>query len=86
MFLTTLLVFTVFMLAAEKHAANFIAPLGIGLALFVAQLFGTYYTGSSVNPTRSFGPAVVTGDFSSYHWIYWVSHKKMEMPSERHWG
>lgn len=73
MFLTTLLVFTVFMLAAEKHAANFIAPIGIGLALFVAQMFGTNYTGSSVNPTRSFGPAVVTGTFSYYHWIYWVS-------------
>lgn len=73
MFLTTLLVFTIFMLAAEKHAANFIAPIGIGLALFVAQLFGTLYTGSSLNPARSFGPDVVTGQFAGYHWIYWVS-------------
>lgn len=40
MLLTTLLVFTIFMLAAEKHAGNFIAPVGIGLALFVAELVG----------------------------------------------
>lgn len=73
MFLTAELVFTIFMLAAEKHTANFIAPIGIGLALFVAQLFGTYYTGSSLNPARSFGPDVVVGKFAGYHWIYWVS-------------
>ena len=40
MFLTAELVFTIFMLAAEKHKATFIAPVGIGLALFVAELSG----------------------------------------------
>ncbi|KAL1626688.1 Aquaporin-1 [Diplodia seriata] len=40
MFLTALLVFTVFMLAAEKHKSTFLAPIGIGLALFVAELPG----------------------------------------------
>ena len=29
MFLTAQLVFTIFMLAAEKHRANFIAPIGM---------------------------------------------------------
>lgn len=33
---------------------------------------GVYFTGGSVNPARSFGPAVVSHTFSSYHWIYWV--------------
>ena len=42
MFLTTELVFTVFMLAAEKHRATFIAPIGIGLALFIGHLVGQY--------------------------------------------
>ena len=41
MFLTAELVFTVLMLAAEKSRATFIAPVGIGLALFVAELAGT---------------------------------------------
>ena len=42
MFLTAQLVFCIFMLAAEKHRSTFIAPIGIGLALFVAELAGTY--------------------------------------------
>jgi hypothetical protein len=47
MFLTALLIFTIFMLAAEKHRATFIAPIGIGLALFVAHLAGARFTGGS---------------------------------------
>ncbi|KIW13182.1 hypothetical protein PV08_08369 [Exophiala spinifera] len=72
MFLTAQLVFTIFMLAAEKHRATFIAPVGIGLSLFIAELMGVYYTGGSLNPARSFGPCVVLHSFYSYHWIYWV--------------
>jgi aquaporin related protein len=41
MFLTTIVVFTILMLAVEKHNATFLAPVGIGLALFVAELAGT---------------------------------------------
>jgi len=40
MFLTAMLVFTIFMLAAEKHKGTFIAPIGIGLSLFIAELGG----------------------------------------------
>ena len=40
MFLTAQLVFTIFMLAAEKHKGTFIAPVGIGLSLFIAELSG----------------------------------------------
>jgi aquaporin related protein len=71
MFLTSLLVFTIFMLAAEKHKATFLAPIGIGLALFVAEMVGVFFTGGSLNPARSFGPCVVTREFPSYHYIYW---------------
>ncbi|KAI7338336.1 aquaporin-like protein [Hortaea werneckii] len=70
--LTAELVFTIFMLAKEKHRATFMAPVGIGLALFVSELIGVYYTGGSLNPARSFGPCVVSGVFDSEHWIYWV--------------
>lgn len=43
--LTAELIFTIFMLAKEKHKATFMAPVGIGLALFVAELVGVFYTG-----------------------------------------
>lgn len=70
--LTAELVFTIYMLANEKHKATFMAPVGIGLALFVAELIGVYYTGGSLNPARSFGPCVVSGVWDPEHWIYWV--------------
>jgi aquaporin related protein len=38
MFTTTQLAFCVIMLAAVKHKATFLAPLGIGLALFIGHL------------------------------------------------
>ncbi|CAD6571318.1 MAG: hypothetical protein TREMPRED_000241 [Tremellales sp. Tagirdzhanova-0007] len=72
MFLTSLLMLAILLLAAEKNKATFIAPIGIGLALFVAELLGVYYTGGSLNPARSFGPSVVLHEFSHYHWIYWL--------------
>lgn len=39
MFLTAQLVFTIFMLAAEKHKATFIAPVGELLALLLMRSF-----------------------------------------------
>lgn len=72
MFLTSMLVFTIFMLAAEKHKGTFLAPVGIGLSLFIAELSGVFFTGGSLNPARSFGPCVVLRSFPGEHWIYWV--------------
>lgn len=40
MFLSAQLLFTIFMLAAEKHKGTFIAPIGIGLSLFIAEMTG----------------------------------------------
>lgn len=67
--LTAELVFTVFMLAKEKHKATYMAPVGIGLALFIAELVGVFFTGGSLNPARSLGPCVTTGDFGSDQWV-----------------
>jgi hypothetical protein len=60
------------MLAAEKSKDTFIAPIGIGISLFVIEIAGVNYTGASVNPARSFGPCVASADFPGYHWIYWL--------------
>ncbi|PYH85527.1 aquaporin rerated protein [Aspergillus uvarum CBS 121591] len=75
MFLTALLIVTILMLAAEKHNATFLAPVGIGLALFVAEMVGdvgVFFTGGSLNPARSFGPDVAAASFPGYHYIYWI--------------
>lgn len=70
---TSILVFTVLLLAVEKHRATFLAPIGIGLALFAIHLFLLPWTGCAVNPARAFGPAVVSGNFPSIHWIFWIA-------------
>jgi len=72
MFLTAWLMLAILLLAAEKNKATFIAPVGIGIALFVAEMWGVGYTGGSLNPARSFGPSVVVRQFDGYDWIYWV--------------
>ena len=33
---------------------------------------GVFFTGGSLNPTRSFGPCVANRNFPGYHWIYWL--------------
>ncbi|EGE82260.1 hypothetical protein RJZ56_007624 [Blastomyces dermatitidis] len=71
-FLTALLVLAIIMLAVVKHKATFIAPLGIGLAFFLAELVGIPFTGGSLNPARSLGPDVINRSFPGYHWIYWL--------------
>ncbi|KAK3613246.1 hypothetical protein LTR22_028233 [Elasticomyces elasticus] len=63
----------ILMLAAEKSKDTFIAPIGIGLTLFICEIAGVFYTGASLNPARSFGPCVAGRNFQSYHWIYWIA-------------
>ena len=72
-FLTAQLILAIFLLAAEKHRGTFLAPVGIGLALFLAELLGTNYTGGSLNPARTLGPDVVLGKFESYTWVYFIA-------------
>ncbi|XP_044533387.1 aquaporin-6 [Gracilinanus agilis] len=43
----------------------------IGISVALGHLIGIYFTGCSMNPARSFGPAVIVGKFS-VHWIFWV--------------
>jgi hypothetical protein len=43
MFLTSFLVLTILMLAAEKSKDTFMAPIGIGLSMFVAELAGMLF-------------------------------------------
>lgn len=71
MILTFFLVTAVFMTAVHKKAASGIQGISIGGMIFLIHLIGVPLTGASVNPARTFGPALVSG-FWEYHWIYWV--------------
>ncbi|KAK3615034.1 hypothetical protein LTR56_026850 [Elasticomyces elasticus] len=71
-FLTAIFIMNILMLAAEKSKDTFIAPIGIGLTLFICEIAGVFYTGASLNPARSFGPCIAGRNFQSYHWIYWI--------------
>ena len=52
MFLTAELVFTIFMLAAEKHKATYLAPIGIGLSLFMVEMTGNKPLTNPPHPTH----------------------------------
>jgi aquaporin TIP len=69
--LTFVLVFTIFAVAVDRRGPLAIAPLAIGLAVLADHFVGVYLTGASMNPARSFGPALATGEWED-QWIYWV--------------
>jgi aquaporin Z len=75
--LETVMTFTlVYVVLATTTSKNFkivpLAGLAIGFTLGFNVIFGGSITGGSLNPARSFGPALVTWDFA-YQWIYWVA-------------
>jgi aquaporin TIP len=69
--LTFILVFVIFATAFNPRSSSAIAPVAIGITLVADHLLGVPLTGASMNPARSFGPALVAGQWAD-HWVYWV--------------
>ncbi|PWN43782.1 aquaporin-like protein [Ceraceosorus guamensis] len=72
-FMTGQLILAVFLMAGEKHKGTFLAPVAIGLALFIAELWATSLTGGSLNPARTLGPDVIAASFDGSSWIYYAA-------------
>jgi aquaporin Z len=67
--LTAVLVSVILGTASAAQNVGAIAALGVGGYIALAGLWSAPVSGTSMNPARSFGPALVGGDFSSY-WVY----------------
>lgn len=68
--LTFFLVFVVYGCAIDGRAPK-MGGLAIGFAVALDVLVGGPFTGASMNPARSFGPAFVSGHWTN-HIVYWV--------------
>lgn len=67
---TTLFILVIIWVTAKKAANNF-AGLAIGMALAMIHMVTIPVTNTSVNPARSFGPALLNGDFTNF-WVFVV--------------
>ena len=67
--LTAILMFVIMAVATDSRAAGTAAAIAIGGAVGLDAIFGGPVTGASMNPARSIGPALVTGDLGDL-WIY----------------
>ncbi len=68
--LTAFLLFSIFGSAVAGRNGSAVG-LAIGLTLTMDILMGATLTGASMNPARTFGPALAAGDMS-YLWMYFV--------------
>ena len=67
--LTAFLMFVIMAVATDTRAVGAAAAIAIGGVIGLDALFGGPVTGASMNPARSFGPALVSGTWTDY-WIY----------------
>jgi aquaporin Z len=71
--LTFIFLLVIFGSTSEKAPKGF-AGISIGLSLVLIHLVGIPITGTSVNPARSLGPAVIVGGTAfSQLWLFWVA-------------
>jgi aquaporin NIP len=67
--LTAFLMFVIMAVATDTRAVGAAAAIAIGGTVALDALFGGPVTGASMNPARSFGPALVASEWTDF-WIY----------------
>jgi aquaporin Z len=77
--LTFLFVSVILMATRNEGSAKNVAPLSIGLTLVMAHLASLTIDGTSLNPARSFAPAVLSATWGAdrwaiqQDWLFWVA-------------
>ena len=81
--------------SSKNYKIASLAGVAIGFTLGFNVILGGSISGGSLNPARSFGPALIVGNFD-YQWIYWIApilggliaagvykglHKDLDLPS-----
>jgi MIP family channel proteins len=69
--MTAVLMFVIMAVATDTRAVGAAAAIAIGGVIGLDAMFGGPVTGASMNPARSFGPALVAGEWRDY-WVYVV--------------
>jgi aquaporin NIP len=64
--LTAFLMFVIMAVATDTRAVGAAAAIAIGGTVALDALFGGPVTGASMNPARSFGPALAAGEWRSF--------------------
>jgi MIP family channel proteins len=67
--MSALLMLVIIAVATDTRAVGAPAGIAIGATVALDAIFGGPLTGASMNPARSFGPALVAGEFQD-GWIY----------------
>ena len=70
--MTAFLMFVVMAVATDVRAIGATAAIAIGGTVALDALFGGGVTGASMNPARSFGPALLASEWTDF-WIYLVA-------------
>jgi aquaporin NIP len=70
--LTAVLMFVIISVATDTKAVGETAALAIGFTVALDALWGGPISGASMNPARSFGPALISGVWTD-QWIYWFA-------------
>ena len=70
--LTFLLMFVILGVSTGAKEKGIMAGAAVGATVALAALFGGPISGASMNPARTLGPALVSGEFSSL-WIYFAA-------------
>lgn len=67
--ITFILMFVVISVSTDTRAVGELAGIAVGATVILNNFISAPYTGASMNPVRSLGPAIASGNFKAI-WVY----------------